>query len=75
MQKIIPAAVGRAAASAVHLRLPVSFFTVSSVVEHGQCISANMIKHTAVKVFQPFDMNSSRIADTEESSVSEPADI
>ena len=35
-QKIIPIIVGRTAAINVHLRLAVSFFIVSRVVEQGQ---------------------------------------
>ena len=35
--------------------LPVSFFTVSRVVEQGQCISENNTKQTAVRAHQPLD--------------------
>ena len=55
IHKSIPAAVGSRNASAVHLRLPVSFFIVSRVVEQGQCISVKIINHTAVRTLQPFD--------------------
>ena len=36
IQTTIPMAVGKSAVTTVHLKLPVSFFTVISVVEHGQ---------------------------------------
>ena len=36
IQKNIPITVGRSMAAAVHLRLPLSFFMVRQVVEHGQ---------------------------------------
>ena len=49
-------------ASAVHLRLPVSFFTVSRVVEQGQCISVKIIKHTAVRTLQPFERKSESVS-------------
>ena len=39
--------------TAVHLRLPVSFFIVRQVVEQGQCISENSITLTAVIHVQP----------------------
>ena len=53
-QKIIPQEVGIRAARAVHLRLPVSFFIVSRVVEHGQCISIKISTQRAVPAVQPF---------------------
>ena len=55
MQITIPNTVGSAAANAVHFKLPVSFFMVISVVEHGQCIRQKIIKHIAVTHVQPFD--------------------
>lgn len=55
--------VGIAAARAVHFRLPVSFFMVKSVVEHGQCISEKTIKQSAVTAVHPFCVKSSRKTD------------
>ena len=69
-----PARVGITNAAAVHFQLPVSFFTVRSEVEQGQCISENKIVHTAVTQVQPFAVNSSPICATE-SSVSVPCVI
>ena len=63
IHKSTPAAVGSRNASAVHLRLPVSFFIVSRVVEHGQCISVKIIKQTAVRTLQPFDKKRARVSD------------
>lgn len=54
MHSATPTAVGMAAAAAVHLRLPVSFFIVRSVVEHGQWQSEKSIMLTAVVHVQPF---------------------
>lgn len=51
---------GIIAARAVHLRLPVSFFIVKSVVEQGQCISENRMKQSAVTDVHPFCVKSSR---------------
>ena len=53
-----PAAVGRSAAITAHFMLPVSFFTVISVVEHGQWKSMNIITHMAVFMSQPFAVSS-----------------
>lgn len=53
-QIINPAAVGIRAESSVHLRLPVSFFTVRRVVEQGQCIREKRRKEIAVISVQPF---------------------
>ena len=75
MQKIIPAAVGRAAASAVHLRLPVSFFIVRSVVAHGQCIMEKNITLSAVSAVQPFAMKSSYSSDRLSYSISVPDEV
>ena len=41
------------AASAVHFQLPVSFFIVKQVVEHGQWKSENIIVHIAVFIVHP----------------------
>lgn len=43
----------------VHFKLCVSFFIVSTVVEHGQWKSEKIIVHIAVVMFQPFDTKSS----------------
>ena len=63
MQAIMPIAVGRAQASRVYFRLPVSFLIVITVVEQGQCISENRIKQIAVKSVQPFSVSISRTYD------------
>lgn len=42
----------------IHLRLPVSFFMVKSVVEQGQCIRQNSTTHTAVTQVHPFWVSS-----------------
>ena len=67
-----PNNVGRRKARIVHLRLPVSFFIVKSVVEHGQCITLNSTKHTAVFMLHPFAISSARISQSAGSSSSEP---
>ena len=46
------------------MRLPLSFFTVSSVVEQGQCMTVKMRTQTAHETLQPED---ARTADTESS--------
>ena len=51
----IPARVGSKAARRVHFMLAVSFFTVRSVVEHGQWKSVKITKHIAVVSVQPFE--------------------
>ena len=56
-QVIIPIAVGKIKARAVHLRLPVSFFIVSMLVVQGQWNSENNITLSAVKVVQPLLTN------------------
>ena len=48
IQAAIPQRVGSTAASAVHLRLPVSFLMVISVVAQGQCISEKSMVQRAV---------------------------
>ncbi len=58
MQEAIPMTVGSAAARAVHLRLPVSFLMVSSVVEQGQWNRENSMVQAAVIQVHPFDTNS-----------------
>ncbi len=45
--------VGSTIENIAHLRLPVSFFIVIQVVEHGQCSSENNITHIAVTQVQP----------------------
>ena len=50
--------------NAAHLKLPVSFFIVINVVEHGQCISENIIVFTAVSQVQPFCKKTSFISET-----------
>ena len=70
-----PQSVGRAAASAVHVQLPVSFFTDSSVVEHGQCISVNTMTHAAVFSVQPFASSIPLIAEAESVRFSVPSAI
>lgn len=70
-----PQSVGRAAASAVHIQLPVSFFTESSVVEHGQCISVKTITHAAVFSVQPFASSIPLIAEAESVRFSVPSAI
>lgn len=51
---ISPTAVGSAAPSRVHFKLPVSFFIVISEVEQGKWQSINISVHTAVTGVQPF---------------------
>lgn len=51
--KTAPHNAGTANAAKVHFLLPVSFLTVSSVVEHGQCIRVKIIVFTAVSHVQP----------------------
>lgn len=70
-----PQSVGSAAASAVHVQLPVSFFTERSVVEHGQCISVKTITHAAVFSVQPFASNIALIAEAESVRFSVPSAI
>ena len=56
-QKTTPNTVGNSAERSVHFILPVSFFIVIRVVEHGQCISENSITFMAVTMFQPFEIS------------------
>ena len=70
-----PQSVGSAAASAVHVQLPVSFFTDSSVVEHGQCISVNTMTHAAVFPVQPLASNIPLMAAAESVRLSAPSAI
>jgi len=49
-----PKAVGSKNDASVHFKLPVSFFTVIRVVEHGQCIKKNTTVHIQVVMLQPF---------------------
>ena len=57
----IPVNVGITAAKTVHFKLPVSFFIVSRVVEHGQCISEKIMVLSAVIKVHPLFTNNSRI--------------
>ena len=57
MQSVIPISVGMTAARSVHFILPVSFFIVIKVVEHGQCIREKMIVFIAVTKVQPLASN------------------
>lgn len=75
MQRNIPMIVGSIKANNVHFKLPVSFFMVISVVEHGQCISVKIIIFTAVNQFQPFCTKSSFISKMFSNSVRLPWDI
>ena len=50
----MPITVGTRNETADHFQLPVSFFIVIIVVEHGQCISENSIMLIAVIQVQPF---------------------
>ena len=58
----IPAAVGMTAAAAVQPILPVSFFIVSSVVLHGECIKVNSTAETAVIAVHPLPESTSERA-------------
>jgi len=71
-QQPIPNSVGRRKAIIVHFMLPLSFFTVISVVEQGQCISENSITHTAVMEVHPCDVSNSESAFRSVISVSVP---
>lgn len=62
MQRIMPKTVGITADNAAHLKLLVSFFIVINVVEHGQCISENIIVFIAVSQVQPLFMKISFIS-------------
>ena len=70
-----PQSVGSTAASAVHVRLPVSFFMERSVVEHGQCISVNTMTHAAVFPVQPLASNIPLMAAAESVRLSAPSAI
>ena len=74
-QRAIPQAVGISAANTLHFILPVSFFMVISVVEHGQCISEKVIVHIAVMGVQPFAINNSFIMERLAASLSVPEDM
>ena len=74
IQAAIPQRVGSTAASAVHLRLPVSFLMVISVVAQGQCISEKSMVQRAVTEVQPLARNSSRMAARLVGSCSVPCD-
>ncbi len=67
-----PHIAGTANETNVHLRLFVSFFIVSSVVEHGQCMSMNSSVQTAVVIVHPFAIKSERSSERLESSISVP---
>ena len=68
-QITIPASVGRSAAIKVHLILPLSFFTVSNVVEQGQCRQENITVQRAVICVQPFEIKISFTACVEKASL------
>ena len=69
----MPTSVGIAAASRVHLKLPVSFFIVSSAVEQGQCISEKIITFTAVFTVHPFKVKSRYVSARAAVSLSVPS--
>ena len=71
----IPAAVGMTAAAAVQPILPVSFFIVSSVVLHGECIKVNSTAETAVIAVQPLPESTSERAAYELISVRQLPDV
>ena len=52
-QRVIPHAVGRKKARAVHFQLPVSFLMVKQVVPQGKCIREKIMTHRAVTQVQP----------------------
>ena len=62
MQAIIPKNVGIKNASAVHFRLPDSFFIVIRVVEQGKCIKQKSITFIAVKMVQPLYLTNHQFA-------------
>ena len=41
----------------IHLKLPVSFFIVRQVVEHGKCNKENNMVHIAVVIVHPLSTN------------------
>ena len=49
----MPNNVGKRNETMVHLKLPLSFWMVMSVVEHGQCIRIKTTAHIAVVMVQP----------------------
>ena len=59
MQAAAPIAVGSIIAVRVYFTLRVSFHIVDIVVEQGQCISENSMKHIAVTHVQPLSASSS----------------
>ena len=71
---ITPAQVGSRNAASAHFQPPASFFTVSSEVEQGQCMSENSIVQTAVRQVQPLSPRSCANAGSE-SSVRLPCDM
>ncbi len=56
----MPNSVGRHRETSVHFTDFVSFFTVISVVAHGQCIKENSITDMAVVTVQPLEISSVR---------------
>lgn len=71
-QHIIPHTVGNTTETAAHFRLPVSFFMVKHVVEHGQCIRENSTVQIAVVIVQPFATNRLRSSASDAYSVNVP---
>ena len=61
-QSSAPISMGKTAARSVHFQLPVSFLTVSKVVEHGQCIIIKISTHTAVVNVQSFARKSALVS-------------
>ena len=69
-----PNSTGRIKDTAVHLSEPVSFFIVRSVVMHGEWKSIKIRTQTAVVIFQPFAVKSSRRAGAESSACGVPSE-
>ena len=72
IQQAMPMRVGRTAATSVHLKLPVSFLMVSSVVEQGKWKRLKSITFIAVTAVHPFDTNRFFISHTDDISVRLP---
>lgn len=56
-QVIIAILVVRSIVNNIHFRLPVSFFIVRQVVEHGKCNSEKRIVQIAVVIVHPLSTN------------------
>lgn len=74
MQRTVPMTVGIRAAAIAQRAFPVSFLTVSSVVEHGQWNTVKMTVFIAVTVFQPFETSRFFSSGREAQPTSEPPD-